>query len=130
MARKDFAEQLTALGYKVEERGENRLAFRYIIPVGRFEGQEIWLGFVANDDFPANPPSGPHLSPRLLPLHPGNDLPHPQGGVHESPFDTSQSGGPKTDQWEYWSRPCNGWAATDRTVKAYMAYIRTLFATQ
>ncbi len=121
MARKDFAEQLTALGYKVEDRGENRLAFRYTVPVGRFRGQEIWLGLVVADDFPLTPPSGPHVSPRLLPLHPGNDLPHPQGGVHESPF------GP---EWQYWSRPFHPWPKTDRTVVAYLGHIRDLFQKQ
>jgi hypothetical protein len=129
MARKDFIDQLKTLGYEPEERGENRLAFRYTVPVGRSAGQEIWLGFAVNEDFPANPPSGPHLSPRLLPLHPGNDLPHPHGGVHESPFDTPHGGGPKTEVWQYWSRPCHGWSNTDRTVKAYLAHIRNLLAT-
>lgn len=89
------------------------------MPVGKFQGNQIWLGFVVNDDFPLVAPSGPHLSPRLLPLHPANDLPHPQGGVHESPF------GP---EWEYWSRPFTGWGKTDRTVAAYLGHIRDLFA--
>jgi hypothetical protein len=129
MARKDFVDQLLALGYKPEERGENRLAFRYTIPIGRLAGQEIWLGFVVGDDFSVNPPGGPHVSPRLLPLHPSNDLPHPQGGVHESPFDAAQGGAPKTELWEYWSRPFHGWAGTDRTVRAYMGHIRNLFTT-
>ena len=126
MLQQDFVDQLRAMGYTPEERGENRLAFRYTIPVGRLTGQEIWLGLVVNGDFPANPPSGPHVSPRLLPLHPCNDLPHPQGGVHESPFD---GGGSGTKVWQYWSRPFHGWANTDRTVKTYMAHIRKLFAT-
>jgi hypothetical protein len=130
VARKDFIEQLEAMGYNVQERGENRLAFTYVVPIGRFADQQILLGLVVNDDFPVNPPSGPHVSPRLLPLHPGSDLPHPQGGVHESPFDAPVNGGPKTEQWEYWSRPFHGWAATDRTVRAYMTHIRSLFASQ
>jgi hypothetical protein len=130
MPRQDFIEQLKALGYAPEERGENRIALRYTIPIGRFQGQEIWLGFAVPDDFPLSPPSGPHVSPRLLPLHPGGDLPHPQGGVHESPFDTAQHGKPKTEEWEYWSRPFQGWAKSGRTVKAYLAHIRNLLATQ
>jgi hypothetical protein len=121
MARKDFVDQLRALEYAVEERDENRLAFRYTVGVGKFRGQEIWLGFVVSEDFPLSPPSGPHVSPRLLPLHPGNDLPHPLGGVHESPF------GP---DWEYWSRPFPGWAMTDRTVVTYLGHIRDLFIKQ
>jgi hypothetical protein len=130
MARKDFVEQLQILGYEVEERGEDRLAFPYVIPVGRFAGKKILLGFIVHDDFPMTPPSGPHISPRLLPLHPGSDLPHPQGGVHESPFDAPAGGGIKTELWEYWSRPFPGWAGTKRTVKAYMAHIRNLFESQ
>jgi hypothetical protein len=130
MARKDFINQLEAMGYRVEDHGENRVAFRYKIPVGRFAGQEIWLGFVVPDDFPASPPTGPHVSPRLLPIHPGQDLPHPQGGVHESPFNAATNGGSKTEQWEYWSRPFHRWPNTDHTVKDYMAHIRNLFASQ
>lgn len=130
MARKHFVEQLKALGYGVEERGEDRLSFPYVIPIGRFAGMKIVLGFVVHDDFPVAPPSGPHLSPRLLPLHPQSDLPHPKGGVHDSPFDAPVNGSAKTDSWEYWSRPFPGWAKSDRTVKAYMAHIRNLFESQ
>ena len=38
MARKDFVDHLIAIGYKVEVRGENCLAFRYTIAIGRFAG--------------------------------------------------------------------------------------------
>lgn len=120
MARKDFIDQLEALNYKVEERGDNRLAFRYTIPVGPFVDREIWLGFIVGDDFPLTPPSGPHISPQLLPLNTSSNQ-HPHGGIHLSDF------GP---EWEYWSRPFQGWATTDRTVKAYMAHIRALFNNQ
>ncbi len=120
MARQDFIDQLEALGYKVEERGDFRLAFRYIVPIGRFEGKEILLGFIVTDDFPLNPPSGPHLWPQILPLN-TNSNEHPHGGIHSSPFGS---------EWEYWSRPFQGWAATDRTVRAYMAHIRGLFYNQ
>jgi hypothetical protein len=121
MARKDFVDQLREHGFQPEELGENRLAFRYVIPVGKFEGREVRLGFAVGEDFPLQPPSGPHWSPHLLPLHPSNDLPHPAGGIHASPF-----GG----DWQYWSRPFPGWASTDRTVTAYMAHIRHLLETQ
>jgi hypothetical protein len=121
MSRKDFLDGLTRLGYKAEERGDNRVAFPYTVPVGRFRGTPVHLGFAATEDFPLNPPSGPHVSPRLLPLHPNNDLPHPRGGVHESPFGAD---------WEYWSRPCVEWARTGRTVDAYMSFILRLWETQ
>lgn len=121
MARQEFIDELAALNYDVQDHGDGKVSFPYTVPVGRFAGQAIRLGFALGDDFPAAPPSGPHMSPRLLPLHPGQEIPHPLGGVHESPF------GP---DWEYWSRPFQDWGGTDRSVKAYMAHIRTLFETQ
>jgi hypothetical protein len=121
VAAQGFVQQLKDLGYKVEDKGDGKVAFPYTVPVGKFEGKEITLGFVVPGDFPATPPSGPHVSPRLLPLN-NSSQQHPAGGVHESaPF------GPG---WEYWSRPFPGWAGTDRTARAYMAHIRNLFFTQ
>ena len=119
MARTQFVEQLRALGIEPEDRGGGRLAFRFTIEVGRFAGREVWLGVAVGDDFPANPPGGPHVSPRLLPIQSGGT--HPSGGVHDSPF------GP---EWQYWSRPFPGWAQTDRSVRAYLAHVRHLFHTQ
>lgn len=121
MARADFITQLQPLGFQVDDLGENRLSFPYTVPVGRFADREIRLGFIVSDDFPMNPPSGPHLSPSLLPIHPGSDLSHPAGGVNTSPFG---------QDWQYWSRPFHQWPDTDRSVRTYMAFIRHLFATQ
>lgn len=120
MARQDFINQLRAMGHEVEEPGGNRLTFAYTIPVGKRANQEIKLGFEVADDFSANPPSGPHVSPRILPLDNTKD-PHPKGGVHESPNFGSD--------WEYWSRPFPNWSSTDRTVSTYMAFVRYLFET-
>lgn len=120
MARSDFIAQMKAMGYEVEELGGRRIAFPYIIPVGRFAGQQIKMGFEVGEDFPLTPPSGPHLSPQLLPLNPAQ-LPHPAGGIHSSNF-----GG----DWEYWSRPFPNWAGTNRTANDYMRHIRHLFDTQ
>lgn len=121
MAAQDFIQQIRDLGYRVEEKGDGRVAFPYTVPMGKFEGKEIMLGFIVPGDFPASPPGGPHVSPRLLPINPGGER-HPAERVHESP-----QFGP---EWEYWSRPFPGWAATDRTARAYMAHVRKLFATQ
>lgn len=121
MARKDFIDQLRDLGYAAEEQGENRVVFTYVIPVGKFAGRELCLGFEIADDFPLHPPGGPHWSQQLLETHPSNDLPHPKGGVHSSAFGS---------EWQYWSRPFPGWGATARTAKAYMAHIRHLLETQ
>lgn len=120
MGRQDFINGLRALGFQVQDHGDGRVSFPYPVPVGRFIGQTIKLGFLVNDDFPANPPGGPHISPRLLPIRSGGE--HPTGQVHPSP-----SFG---EDWEYWSRPYNVWHNTDRTVKFYMAHIRHLFVTQ
>jgi hypothetical protein len=119
MARQDFISQLSDLGHKVQDLGDNKIAFPYIIPLGRLANQEIKLGFLCSDDFPANPPSGPHVFPRLLPLNPQAGS-HPDCGINESPF------GP---EWEYWSRPFPEWGRTDHKVRTYMAFIRHLFET-
>src|SRR5882724_5074802 len=116
MARQDFIDGLKAMGYQPELRGGGAVAFRYTLSVGKFIGREIYLGFAVNDDFPLNPPGGPHISPHLLPLHPQGGA-HPNCGVHGSPL------GP---DWQYWSRPFPDWARTKRTVPAYMAHIRHL----
>ncbi len=64
MARQDFVEELKTLGYAVEVLADDRIAFPYAPRVGRFRGQSITLGFVVNDDFPANSPGGPQIKPR------------------------------------------------------------------
>lgn len=118
MAKQDFIDQLEALGYSVEDRGKNCIAFSYAIPVGRFVGQQIMLGLVVGDDFPVHAPSGPHMNQHLLPFN-NESKEHPNGGIHKS----EQFG----DGWQYWSRPHPDWNKTDKTVKSYMAYIRRLF---
>jgi hypothetical protein len=120
MARQDFVTQLTDMGFYIEEHGNDRLSFPYQVPAGKFQGQSIRLGFEVHEDFPLSPPSGPHVSPRLLPIN-TTSKEHPLGGVHESPFGA---------EWEYWSRPHPNWSGTDHTVKAYMIHIRKLFETQ
>lgn len=117
MARQDFIEHLKALGYAVEVLSTDRIAFPFVPRVGTFRGQSITLGFVVNEDFPANSPGGPHIKPRLLPLKPDGE--HPGGRIHEStPF------GP---EWEYWSRPFPDWNKSQRTVAVYMEHIDRLF---
>jgi hypothetical protein len=120
MARADFSAQLKALGYEVTDHGDGRVSFPHIIETGRFAETAIHLGFIAPEDFPASPPTGPHISPRLLPIN-TTAGPHPAHGVHES----NQFG----SDWQYWSRPMNHWSSTDRTVKAVIAHVRHLFDT-
>jgi hypothetical protein len=119
MSQEDFIQGLQGLGYQVKELGGNRVCFDYVIPVGKDAGETIKLGFEVPGDFPASPPSGPHVSPRILPIRPGPA--HPSGQIHTSPFG---------EEWEYWSRPFPGWQITDKTVKEYMSHIRHLFDTQ
>lgn len=121
MAYQDFIDGLKALGYEVEERGGNRITFRYPVEVGKFAGQEVVVGYDVPGDFPANPPGGPHVSPRLLPITGGGGV-HPLGGVHESPNFGSE--------FEYWSRPLHHWPSTKRTVKDVIAFLHRLFDTQ
>ncbi|MGI0058833.1 MAG: E2/UBC family protein, partial [Nitrosotalea sp.] len=122
MPRSDFIDQLKKLGYEEVSEKNSFVSFDYIVEVGKFAGQKIKMAFQVTDDFPLNPPGGPHISPRLLPLHTNQD-PHPNGGIHAS--DNLGS------DWEYWSRPFkDSWNQTDRTVRTYMAFIRRLFEDQ
>ncbi len=123
MTQQDFVDGLLALGHNPKEMGANRWAFEYEIPVGKFIGKRIQLGFEVASDFPATPPSGPHIFPTLLPNNTESKT-HPLGGVSKSKF------GQEGEDWQYWSRPFPNWASTNRSVKTYMAHIRHLFETQ
>ncbi len=119
MGREEFINELKLLGYEPEVRNGNQVAFRYTIPVGKFAGRAIWLGFDVSGDFPLNPPGGPHVSPHLMPSN-TNAGAHPNCGIHASSFG---------NEWQYWSRPFPNWSATNRTARVYMAHIRHLFDT-
>src|SRR5688572_29735708 len=119
MPRQDFIEQLKAMQCEPSDRDGSFITFPYTIPVGRLAGTQITLGFQVTDDFPMNPPGGPHVSPRLMPQNPSGGT-HPTFGIHASNLG---------EDWQYWSRPFPNWPTTDRTVKAYMAHIRHLFDT-
>jgi hypothetical protein len=121
MAAQEFIDQLRALGYDTREPTHGLVEFNYIIPLGPRAGENIRLAFAVPQDFPLQPPSGPCVSPPLLPLHPDQSVGHPVGGVHAAPQLDAK--------WQYWSRPFPGWQGTDRTARAYMAHIRHLFAT-
>jgi hypothetical protein len=113
-----FGEQLKILGYQVGEEGD-RVSFPFTIETGKRRGETVTLGFVVAGDFVLNPPSGPHVRPRLLPINP-QQAPHPVGGVQESPFGA---------EWQYWSRPIQHWPQTRRNAADYMAHIHRLFET-
>lgn len=120
MPAQNFIDDLKALGYEPEVLSENRIAFSYVVPEGKFKDQTIKLGFEIPTDWNLTPPSGPHISPRLLPIK-ADAAGHPER-VAESPN--------FGQEWEYWSRPYPNWPNSRRTVKEYMKYIRHLFETQ
>jgi hypothetical protein len=121
MAASDFIDQLKALGFDPVDHGEGKVSIIYIVQTGRFADRTIKLGFAVPGDFPLSPPSGPHISPHLLPVN-REGGPHPAHGVHDnSPFGAD---------WQYWSRPMHHWANTKRTARDVMAHVRHLFDTQ
>ncbi len=123
-----FAEGLRTMGYAPSSLPNlpDYIVFDYLVEIGRFAGKVVRLGFVVPADFPNITPSGPHISPQILPIHPGNDIPHPAGGVHQSPDFQRVVGG----TWQYWSRPCSDWGRSKKTVAAYLAHIWRLWETQ
>jgi hypothetical protein len=117
-----FKEGLKQLGYDPEDRGDNRLAFKHPIAAGRFQGQTILVGIEVPSDFNVTCPTGPHISPRLIPINPsgvGNDR------AAESPNFGAD--------WEYLSRPFRdqreGWNRTSRDVKAYLRHVKYILET-
>jgi len=121
MGRAEFVQELKTLVNDVQEMPDGRVVFPYLVQTGKFAGKQLRIGFEIPQDFPAIPPSGPHISPHILPLQSGGS--HPSGGIH-----ASSSFGP---EWQYWSRPIKGvWDQTDRSVKVILAHLRHLFDTQ
>jgi|ERR1017187_1373410 hypothetical protein len=117
-----FNAGLKELGYEAEDGGENRTVFKYVIGAGRFKDQTIKVGIEVPTDFNVTCPTGPHISPRLIPINTGalgNDR------AAESP-----NFGP---EWQYLSRPFvdqqEGWGRTTRDVKAYLRHVKRIFET-
>ncbi len=116
MGINELKRQLEELGYTVKDITSGVVSFIFIVPLGRFKGQELEIALQAAQ-FPNVPPPGILLNKNLLPNQAGGV--HPTGGIHIR----SIAG----RSWQYWSRPFNDWATTDRTAKTYLAFIRTLF---
>jgi hypothetical protein len=117
-----FTEGLKALGYSPEDLGGNRVTFKYTIAAGQFKDRVITVGIEVPADFSVTCPTGPHLSPRLIPINtgaPGNDR------AAESP-----NFGP---EWQYLSRPFRdgqaGWGRTSKDVKAYLRHVKWILET-
>jgi len=103
-----FLAALTAHGYTVAVR-DGYAIFSYTVEVGLWAGEQVQIGLLIPGDWPLSPPPGPHVSPRLS---------HPGVAVHASPLGSG---------WEYWSRPASHWAS-DRSMRAYLRHLRTLFS--
>ncbi|MGH8493097.1 MAG: hypothetical protein ACRERR_08345 [Moraxellaceae bacterium] len=122
-----FIYGLKEMGYdpQVPPSQPDHVYFDYEVPVGKFAGIKVKLGFSIPPSFPVSGvPSGPHVSPHVLPLNPQSG-PHPSHGVHASPFSSLVGG-----DWQYWSRPFPDWAARKKTVAAYLSHIHRLWETQ
>jgi hypothetical protein len=120
----EFAREFEDLGYEVQVVG-NFVVFDYVIDIGPLDGMEIRLG-LEGVGHPHSPPTGPFVSPHLLPLRP-DASPAPRGGVHDGrgrgfPLEHEET-------WQYWSRPFVEWAQNGRSARAYLeVHLRRLFA--
>lgn len=103
-----FLAALADRGYQATMQ-DQFVVFPYVVEVGSRAGQQFTIGLQVPADWPLSPPPGPHIRPRIG---------HPHGAV---------SGSALGDDWEYWSRPAQNWAA-DRSVRAYLRHLRTLFS--
>lgn len=117
-AVEQFVEEARQLGFEPAVRDGNRVVFAYEVPVGRFAGLRITLGFEVPPDFDRTPPSGPHISPRIMPINTEASR-HPER-VAPSPFG---------EEFEYLSRPYEQWGRDGRTLSAYMAHVRNILGT-
>jgi len=123
MGADDIKQQLEAQGYQVQIYPGNGayaggfVSFKFCIPHGQFMGQEVEIALNA-PQFPLVPPSGPYISPHLLPVRPFGQQ-HPLDGIHARNV--------PTPDFQYWSRPYNGWNESEKTIKDYLCFLRTLF---
>lgn len=121
IGKEAFVLGLKELGYTAEDLGPSRVAFPYTIKDGRFKDRAIKVGIDVPADFNVTCPTGPHISPCLIPMNPsgaGNDR------AATSPFGS---------EWQYLSRPFRdqqqGWNRTGRDVKAYLHHVRQILDT-
>jgi hypothetical protein len=105
----EFERQALSLGLPAVARNGAQVSFELEIPDGSFAGQKRRVGAEVPGDFPVTPPGGPHINPATV---------HSAGAVHASSFGAG---------WVYWSRPVPSWA-TDRSLRAWLRHVRSLFA--
>lgn len=117
MAADIAIKQLEQLGYAAVHYPNKVVGFLYIIPHGRFRGQQVEIALQV-PNFPDIPPPGPNIKPFLLPINPKHGA-HPFFGVHVRNIPDAS--------FQYWSRPFLGWDQTEKTMEIYIAFLRTLF---
>jgi hypothetical protein len=117
-----FSAGLKELGYEAEVGDENRISFPYVIGAGRFKDQSIKVGLEVPADFNVTCPTGPHISPRLIPIN-------PSGAGNDRAADSPKFG----PEWQYLSRPFvdqqEGWNRTPRNIKAYLRHVKRILET-
>ena len=130
MGKALFIEQLKALDYEYREPFPGLIVIDYTIDVGKFIGRKVELGFYKLDGFPDIPPGGPIFSTTLMPFNNSVNT-HPNGGIHHifTVFPEMANAPGFGPEWQYWSRPCNGWATTEKTIETYFSHLRHLLDT-
>lgn len=68
----------------------------YSIATGRFKGEMVRLAVPVQPDYPATPPGGLYVSPKIVPATDMGGL-----NIHDRSGETSALPG----EWQYWSRP-------------------------
>jgi len=118
-----FFEQLSQAGICAErdKSANDRISFDFVIPGGKFAAQ-IWrIGLVIPASFPAEPPTGPHISPQIHGTQTKSGV-HPTANISASPFGAD---------WEYWSRPYPNWnTEPEKSARTYLKHIARLWVTQ
>lgn len=99
--------------------GNSVVRMPYSIRFGTHAGETCTIGFIVPPDFPASAPGGIYVHPPLRPLSGDSTLPH--GGVSDAAHVFGEPG------WQYWSRPHDSWAASERNAKAWMTHVHRLF---
>lgn len=123
-----LGDQLAAMGYEPEIKrtpDTTIVLFHHRVEVGPLTGDTVRLGLNSADLFPLIAPTGPLVSPRLLPINRYGSK-HPYDKIH--PAEIGGLWDPE-GVWQYWSRPFPGWEHSDRNAVAYMEHVRKLFAT-
>lgn len=120
--REAFKDGLKQLGYRPEDKGDTLVAFDHTISDGRFAGTIVTVGIEVPLDFPVNCPTGPHITPRLIPIDTG-------ALDNKRAAESTQFG----EKWQYLSRPfraqMEGWNRTKRDVKSYLWHIKEILNT-